>query len=441
MASYEDDKNPDSLTGSDIAEENVVEFKSNGLRLELAPFELEHIYDYEPGGSHAVHLGDVFADAYRVIHKLGHGGCATVWLARDLRTCGAPKYVALKIIQSDASGDDCPELLLHRLVEGGKSLPNICLPLEHFHFDGPNGSHLCFVYPVLGPRVSKGVFHAAENLEDILRSICRQVTEAVASLHAAGICHGDLRPHNILHPITGLDGLLESEVLCILGEPRKNPVLDPAGQENTTRTAPRYLVYPVDWSSINTDDFISKSAQLIDFGESFTTVSPPEDLGTPGPYRSLELILDPRVFGIHSDLWALGCTLFEIRTGRKLIESFEDEDDGYLDAMCQILGKFPEPWWSNWQGRVGIYKDEADENGRAVPVKEYPPEERNFHPSVAHDAKSILDRLGPGVWYELGRWFHAEIEGEESRLFADLLKRLVVYRPEDRMSAAEVLRH
>lgn len=240
--------------------------------------------------------------------------------------------------------------------------------------------------------------------------------------------------------MAGLDGLPEAEVLCILGEPRKNPVLDPAGQEKTSRTAPRYLVYPVDWMFVNID-FISKSAQLIDFGESYAAASPPEDLGTPGPYRSLELILDPRLIGIHSDLWALGCTLFEIRTGRKLIESFEDEDDGYLDAMCRILGKFPEPWWSNWQGRADIYKDEADENGRAVPIKEYPPEERNFHPSVAYDAKSILERLGPGVWYELGKWFHAEIQEEERILFADLLRRLVAYRPEDRMSAAEVLRH
>lgn len=194
MASYENDENPDSLTGSEIAEASVLEFKSNGLRLELAPFELEHIYDYETGGSHPVHLGDVFDDAYRVIHKLGHGGFATVWLARDMRTCGAPKYAALKIIRSDASGDDCPEPLLHRLVEDGKCLSNIYHPLEHFHFDGPNGSHLCFVYPVLGPRVSKGVFHAAENLEDILWGVCRQVTEAVASLHAAGICHGGEAP-------------------------------------------------------------------------------------------------------------------------------------------------------------------------------------------------------------------------------------------------------
>ena len=68
----------------DVADEDAVEWEDNGLMLELAPFKLEKIIEYEPGGYHPVHLGDVFGDAYRITHKFGHGGFATVWLARDL---------------------------------------------------------------------------------------------------------------------------------------------------------------------------------------------------------------------------------------------------------------------------------------------------------------------------------------------------------------------
>lgn len=104
---------PNLQDGSDeapeMADEDLVEWKDNGLMLELAPVKLEKIYEYEPGGHHPVHLGDVLGDAYRVIHKLGHGGFATVWLARDLSAKDTTKYVALKIIKADSSGDDCPE--------------------------------------------------------------------------------------------------------------------------------------------------------------------------------------------------------------------------------------------------------------------------------------------------------------------------------------------
>ena len=39
---------------------------------------------YVPGGYHPVHIGDIYLERYRVIHKLGYGVDSTVWLARDL---------------------------------------------------------------------------------------------------------------------------------------------------------------------------------------------------------------------------------------------------------------------------------------------------------------------------------------------------------------------
>ena len=39
---------------------------------------------YVPGGYHPVHIGDIYHERYRVIHKLGYGAYSTVWLTRDL---------------------------------------------------------------------------------------------------------------------------------------------------------------------------------------------------------------------------------------------------------------------------------------------------------------------------------------------------------------------
>ncbi len=186
-------------------------------------------------------------------------------------------------------------------------------------------------------------------------------------LHSHEICHGgmyllfcqtvmeannqaaDFTPSNILHRVSGLDGLAEAAVLRILGEPMQNKVLDEAGESPSNTTAPDYLVYPVQWDKVDSR-YITDQACLIDFGESFEASKPPKNLGTPGQYRSPELILD-KMAGVGSDLWALGCTLFEIRTGRKLFSPFDDENDDYLESMALVLGKLPEPWWSTtWKG-------------------------------------------------------------------------------------------
>ena len=47
---------------------------------------LESTHKYRYGGYHPVHLGDVYCERYRVIHKLGFGSYSTVWLARDLQS-------------------------------------------------------------------------------------------------------------------------------------------------------------------------------------------------------------------------------------------------------------------------------------------------------------------------------------------------------------------
>jgi serine/threonine protein kinase len=184
-------------------------------------------------------------------------------------------------------------------------------------------------------------------------------------------------------------------------------------------------------------------------------LQPPDDLGTPGPYRSPELILE-KAAGVGSDLWALGCTLFEIRTGRKLFDLFDDDDDSYLDAMVQILGKMPEPWWSTkWERRKKIYKDEVDDQGRAAAITEYVGNADEFretigvtrivHPSVAEGARSLQDKLAPGFWYLSSERGHSDrhwdISEREKEVFAKLLSRLLEYDPNDRIGAKAAIDH
>lgn len=82
-------------------------------------------------------------------------------------------------------------------------------------------------------------------------------------------------------------------------------------------------------------------------------------------------------------------------------------------------------------------------NNTAIPVME-PRIRENVHPCVPQGARSLVDKIQPGIWYmetkELD-WFHKDILEEEMPVFADLLKKLLNLEPERRISAEEALGH
>jgi serine/threonine-protein kinase SRPK3 len=138
----------------------------------------------------------------------------------------------------------------------------------------------------------------------------------------------DFTPTNILLGISDLDGVTEKLVIQILEEPKQIKVMIESGKSPIKLTAPKYLICSVDFYKVD-PRFITVQAYIIDFGESFKASDPPKYIGIPEAYCSLELILD-KVASIGSDLWALGCTLFEIRTGRKLFDMFDEDIDSHL---------------------------------------------------------------------------------------------------------------
>lgn len=139
--------------------ESLEPMRDNGLQVWGKSEGLENIYDYDAGGHHPVHLDDLLGQNYKVLQKLRSGDYANVWLCID--TSGvSPRYVAVKISWQKILcliALNCTSV--NKLVELGLSdgpfAEHFCLPLCSFNTDGPNGQHFGFVYPVLGPRVSR----------------------------------------------------------------------------------------------------------------------------------------------------------------------------------------------------------------------------------------------------------------------------------------------
>jgi serine/threonine protein kinase len=224
-------------------------------------------------------------------------------------------------------------------------------------------------------------------------------------------------------------------VLKVLGEPEEVKVLTESGEAPTTPSAPKYLVRHVDFSGVGSQ-YLTHQVCIIDFGESFEASDPPKDLGTPQPYRSPELLID-QVAGIGSDLWALGCTLFEIRTGDESFPLFDADLDDHLFLIVLLFGKLPEPWWSNWTEKQDCFEDEVDADGR---VKERDPDENTRR------YLSIQEALAPGFSGFTGagreqKAIRRDIPQREIEVFSDLLEQLFKYTPSERLSAAAALRH
>lgn len=138
--------------------------------------------DYRPGGFHPVALGDTFQDGrFEGRHKLGFGGQATVWLARDTlqryNHRAAPvdmadtqlisessQRVSLKIKQSRISEEPLEQdqevqalLALEKNHAGSDHKLPRCFTrlLENFQISGPNGKHNCLVTELVGPSVAR----------------------------------------------------------------------------------------------------------------------------------------------------------------------------------------------------------------------------------------------------------------------------------------------
>ena len=130
---------------------------------------------------------------YRIESELGEGGMATVYLADDLRH---ERKVALKVLK--------PELAA--VVGGDRFLAEIktTANLQHPHilplFDsGEADGFLFYVMPFVEGESLRDLLEREHQLpiEDALR-IASDVAEALAEAHAKGIIHRDIKPENIL---------------------------------------------------------------------------------------------------------------------------------------------------------------------------------------------------------------------------------------------------
>ncbi|KZT03714.1 kinase-like protein [Laetiporus sulphureus 93-53] len=391
--------------------------------------DAEDIRRYTAGGFHPIRLGDVVfpplsssdsspAKQYHVLHKLGRGAFATVWLAEVLHA-PTQHYVALKICAAEA--DAWHELDIYNRISASDEMQNVLRLRDSFSLHGPNGVHTVLVHDVLA-----NVFDVVNPIRGRkhARMLCRQIACGLAALHRHGIVHGDLHSGNIGIALPTLDGHPPRSILNYFGNPECIVVL-PTAAPTHPAALPPYLL-----PSISIFDYLASKdpvfadtpfcAVIMDLGNAIAVDEETRPSSTPAAVCAPELMFERVVRSVRpsptraSDIWSFACTIYELVFGGRLFR-FANPDDALLGAMATLCGEVPLGWQSYWESHEWL---------RTLDIS---PEAAD-----AGWARRLEDRMTGG-----GET-HTRAELEE--IFA-LLRSMLKIEPERRASAEEVLQH
>jgi len=228
---------------------------------------------------------------YRVAALIGKGGMGEVYRARDT---SLGRDVALKVLRSAAFGQTTR---LTRFDHEARALaalnhPNIGAIHALIDEAGVRGLVLEFVNgPTLAAKLLRGPLALPETL-----SIARQIASALAAAHGNGIVHRDLKPANLKITPEGMVKVLDFGLAKLTDQAESSadaPTMSLGGSDDGRVTG--------------------------------TTVymSPEQARGKPVDKRT--------------DIWAFGCVLFEMLTGRR---AFGGETTS--DTIAAILDRQPD---------------------------------------------------------------------------------------------------
>jgi len=242
---------------------------------------------------------------YEITAQIGVGGMGEVYRAKDTNL---GRDVAIKVLPEAFAQD--PERLL-RFEREAKTLaslnhPNIAIIHGLERAAGVLGLVMELVEgPTLADWIAKGRVPLDETLP-----IARQIAEALEAAHEQGIIHRDLKPANVKVRPDGIVKVLDFGLAKAL-----EPV--PAG--STDATASPTITSPAMMTRVGV--ILGTAAYM----------SPEQAKGRAADKRS--------------DVWAFGCVLYEMLTGKR---AFEGED--VSDTLAAVLRS--EPDWTALSANV-----------------------------------------------------------------------------------------
>jgi hypothetical protein len=235
--------------------------------------------------------------AYQIVSLLGAGGMGEVYRARDTKL---NRDVALKILPEAFATDPDRLARFKREAQVLASLnhPNIA---AIYGFEDSGSTHALVLELVEGPTLADRIAKGPIPLDEAL-PIAKQIAEALEAAHEQGIIHRDLKPANIKVRDDGTVKVLDFGLA---------KALEPASGVRPDLTNSPTITSPALMTGVGT--LLGTAAYM----------SPEQAKGRSADKRS--------------DVWAFGCVLYEMLTGRR---AFEGED--VSDTLAAVLRADPD---------------------------------------------------------------------------------------------------
>jgi Tol biopolymer transport system component len=234
---------------------------------------------------------------YGIVSALGAGGMGEVYRARDTRL---GRDVALKILPELFAAD--PERIA-RFQREAKTLASLNHPnIGGIHgIEEANGVSALVMELIEGEDLAVRIGRGAIPLDEAL-PIARQIAEALAAAHEQGIVHRDLKPANIKVRDDGTVKVLDFGLA---------KAVEPGGVVSSVSQSPTITTPAMTQAGL----ILGTAAYM----------APEQAKGKPADRRS--------------DVWAFGCVLYEMLTGKRAFEG-----DDISETLAAVIRG--EPDWS-----------------------------------------------------------------------------------------------
>jgi eukaryotic-like serine/threonine-protein kinase len=143
-------------------------------------------------------LSSALAGRYEVLRELGHGGMATVYLARDVRH---DRPVAVKVLRPELASSVGGDRFLREIgITARLQHPHVLTLIDSGEIDADGGGGLLFyVMPYVEGETLRARLErdGAIAIPEAVR-LLREIADAVAYAHRNGIVHRDIKPDNVM---------------------------------------------------------------------------------------------------------------------------------------------------------------------------------------------------------------------------------------------------
>ena len=305
---------------------------------------------------------------YNIIYQIGKGGYSTVWLVCNIND---HKFYALKVHDHDDYDDSIDEV---KFVKTLPTEPN-CFNniVEYFIKKINNKKYICSIWNLhasnLDSIIRKGNYNNGLPL-NIVNNIMKQLIKALDILHNKyKVFHGDIKPDNIF-----LKGINQRDQYVINSYIKENFFEQYVNAKRDFWNKNNKNIKNIDKMKI--DDKINIRTQvhsnivkkilannefktiqsnnieltlensnisLGDFGTYCTKDNYYEDSFGTRYYQAPEIILNGKT-SYPVDIWALGCTYYELLSGKILFDPTKDKnysrDYYHLCLITETFGSF-----------------------------------------------------------------------------------------------------